>query len=411
MRRALILPFLLLGVAPGAAAQDFDACLVDFQQQARSAGLPDWIVEEVIPGLEQQKRVLELDRQQPEFVKTFAQYLNARVTKNRVEKGRELYSRHRAFLQDLTRDYGIPGHYLVAFWGLETNYGSYLGNTPTLDALATLACDERRKQFFTGELLTALALVERDSLDPEQMRGSWAGAMGHTQFMPSTYERAATDGDGDGQIDLWGSPQDALASGARFLQSLGWRRELRWGREIRLPADFDYQLAGLDTQKTLGEWSEAGIRRGDGQPLASADVSGSLLVPAGHEGPAFLVYENFRVIMGWNRSEFYALAVGHLADRIAGGGLLYRPPPEDQPAMSRADMTRLQQQLSAAGYDAGAADGILGPGTRRALSQFQRDAGLTPDGFPDPATLEALAWTSGLATTASPSASAASYCS
>jgi membrane-bound lytic murein transglycosylase B len=391
MPRPLILSALLLSLLPATAlATDFDACLGELQQQARAAGLSDWIVEELIPGLEQQSRVLELDRQQPEFVKTFAQYLNARVTKNRVEKGRELYTHHREFLRELTSEYGVPGHYLVAFWGLETNYGNYLGNMPTLDSLATLACDERRKQFFTGELLTALELVQRDNLDPAAMRGSWAGAMGHTQFMPSTYARAAVDGDGDGRIDLWGSPRDALASGARYLQSLGWQRELRWGREISLPENFDFQLAGLDSSRALREWADLGIRRGDDYPLPRIDIKGSLLVPAGHEGPAFMVYENFRVIMGWNRSEFYALSVGYLADRIAGGGLLYRPPPEDQPTLSREEMSTLQRSLSAAGYDPGPVDGILGPGTRRSLSRFQQDQGLVPDGFPGPATLEAL---------------------
>lgn len=391
MRPALYLPALLLGLAPPALAEsEFVACLGRLQLQAREAGLSDRIVEEIIPALEEQPRVIELDRQQPEFVKTFAQYLNARVTSNRVERGRELYGMHREFLRELTREYGVPGHYLIAFWGLETNYGSYLGNMPTLDSLATLACDRRRSKFFTGELLTALELVQRDHLEPEKMRGSWAGAMGHTQFMPSTYERAAVDGDGDGRIDLWGSQRDALASAARFLQSLGWKRELRWGREVRLPADFDYQLAGLDAPMPLRDWAGKGVERGDGMPLPAVDIQGAILVPAGHRGPAFVAYENFHVIMGWNRSEFYAISVGHLADRIAGGGLLYRPPPEDQPALSREEMKTLQEALAAAGYDPGTADGIIGPGTRRAISRFQQDTGMVPDGFPDPATIEAL---------------------
>lgn len=391
MRPALYLSALLLGTAPPALADgDFAACLGRLQAQAREAGLSERIVEEIIPALEEQPRVIELDRKQPEFVKTFAQYLNARVTSNRVERGRELYAEHREFLRELTGKYGVPGHYLIAFWGLETNYGSYLGKMPTLDSLATLACDTRRSTFFTGELLTALELVQRDQLEPKRMRGSWAGAMGHTQFMPSTYARAAVDGDGDGRIDLWGSHRDALASGARFLQSLGWKRELRWGREVRLPSDFDYQLAGLDTPMPLRDWASRGVDRGDGRPLPAVDIEGAILVPAGHRGPAFVAYENFHVIMGWNRSEFYAIAVGHLADRIAGGGVLYRPPPEEQPALSRTEMQALQEKLAAAGFEPGVADGIIGPGTRRAISRFQQAAGLVPDGFPDSATIEAL---------------------
>jgi membrane-bound lytic murein transglycosylase B len=390
MRRlSLALLFALQVPALSAEEAGFEACLADLQAQARSRGLAPWIVDELIPSLEQQPRVIELDRQQPEFVQTFERYFNARVTQQRVARGRELYEKHHDFLDALTRQYGIPGHYLVAFWGLETNFGGYLGNTPTLDSLATLACDQRRSKFFTSELMTALGLVERDGLDPATMRGSWAGAMGHTQFMPSTYRRAAVDGDGDGRIDLWGSPRDALASGARFLQQLGWERGLRWGREVRLPADFTYADAGLENARPLAEWAQAGVLRADGRRLPAVALKGAILVPAGHEGPAFLVYQNFHVIMGWNRSEFYALAVGHLADRIAGAGKLYNPPPR-QTALTRDDVSAMQRALAAAGHDPGGSDGILGPATRRALRGFQSDAGLIADGYPDADTLAAL---------------------
>ncbi len=386
----LIATLLLLLSGSGVAADDFQSCLAGLQERARERGIDAQIVDQVIPGLKQQPRVLELDRQQPEFIKTFAEYINARVTDKRVARGRELYARHREFLKGLTRQYGIPGHYLVAFWGLETNFGSFLGSTPTLDALATLACDQRRSEFFTGELLTALELVQRDNLEPGGMKGSWAGAMGHTQFMPSTYEKAAVDGNGDGRIDLWGTPEDALASGANFLAQLGWQRGLRWGREVILPENFDWQQVGLDTQTTIRRWAEAGLRRADGHPLPAADVDASIIVPAGHRGPAFMVYDNFRVIMGWNRSEFYALSVGHLADRIAGGGRLIQPPPEAQQALSRDAVREIQTLLSALGFDAGKTDGILGPGTRRAISRFQQQQGRVADGYPDPDTVEAL---------------------
>ncbi len=385
----LLLLALLTQAAWGQDAAGFQSCLADLQSQARDRGLAPWIVDELIPALEQQPRVIELDREQPEFVQTFERYLNARVTDKRVARGRELYEEHNDFLDSLTRQYGIPGHYLVAFWGLETNFGGYLGSTPTLDSLATLACDERRSQFFTAELLTALQLVERDGLDPNRMRGSWAGAMGHTQFMPSTYRRAAVDGDGDGQIDLYNA-RDALASGANFLQQLGWERGLRWGREARLPVDFAYATAGLDKPRPLGDWAVDGVLRADGvrlPPVARLDAA--LLVPAGHEGPAFLVYRNFHVIMGWNRSEFYALAVGHLADRIAGAAGLENPPPR-QTALTREDVAAMQRALIAVGYDPGGSDGILGPATRSALRGFQRDAGLIADGYPDDKTRAAL---------------------
>ncbi|MBT5330304.1 MAG: lytic murein transglycosylase, partial [Porticoccaceae bacterium] len=301
-----------------------------------------------------------------------------------------LYREHRDFLNELTRTYGIPGQYLVAFWGLETNFGSYLGTMSTLDSLATLACDQRRSEFFTSELMIALKLLERESLTPEEMRGSWAGAMGHTQFMPSSYWQYAVDGDGDGQINLWASEKDALASGANFLNSLGWKSEERWGREVSLPDDFPYLDTGLRKPAALSDWADMGVKRANGADLPIADMEGAILVPAGHVGPAFLVYDNFSVIMKWNRSESYAISVGHLADRISGAGGLVSPPPEDQLALTRVQLIELQESLLERGYELGTADGIMGPATRAALSEFQRDEGLIADGFPNQESLQGL---------------------
>jgi len=371
-------------------ADDFDSCLLRLQDEARSAGVSERTVANVIPGLTQQARVLELDRKQPEFVQTFGDYLAARVTEKRVTTGRERYAEYRPFLDQLTRQYGVPGHYLVAFWGLETNFGGYLGNMPTLDSLATLACDERRSKFFSSELITALQLLDRHELPVETMRGSWAGAMGHTQFMPSNYARYAVDGDGDGRVDLWNSPRDALASGANFLQQLGWERGLRWGREVTLPANFPFGRSGLEQATSLQDWRTLGVRRADGPQLPAIELEGAILVPSGSRGPAFLVYQNFHVIMRWNRSESYAIAVGHLADRIAGAGELLRQPPPDQKALNRAQTTEMQTYLEAAGYLAGGVDGIAGPATRRALRDFQREQKLVADGYPDAASLQQL---------------------
>ncbi len=349
---------------PLQASDDFQNCLGSLQERAREAGIGENVLAQVIPELSLQDRVLELDKRQPEFVQTFGAYLDARVSEERVKRGRALYERYQSFLDDLTEEYGVPGQYLVAFWGLETNFGSYLGNMPTLDSLATLACDPRRSEFFSSEFVTALRVLERETLEPGDMRGSWAGAMGHTQFMPSSYLQYAVDGDGDGKIDLWGSERDALASGANFLSQLGWEPGLRWGREVRLPEGFDYRLAGGE-RRPLREWVQKGVRRADGSPLPEAEVDARLLVPAGHEGPAFLVYDNFSVIMKWNRSEFYALSVGHLADRIAGAGTLRQPPPQQQ-ALARDQVKAMQKSLNRRGYDAGEADGVLGPATRDA---------------------------------------------
>lgn len=368
---------------------NFTACLADLQERASRENLSPKAVA-TVTTMKQQQRVLELDRKQPEFVQTFGQYLDARLSNDRIRQGRELYNRHRAFLDQLAARYGVSGQYLMAFWGLETNYGSYLGNTPTLDSLATLACDPRRGDYFSDEFLTALRVMDRESLEPGQMRGSWAGAMGHTQFMPSNYLRYAVDGDGDGRIDLWGSEKDALASGANFLKHLGWEKGVRWGREVTLSQDFDYELTGRNNTRSVSEWAALGVRNADGEVLPATDMKGSILVPAGHRGPAFLVYDNFAVIMKWNRSESYALSVGLLADRIAGGGALRQPPPADQQALSRAEVESLQLALNQRGYDAGDADGVIGPATRDAVRAFQKEAGQVSDGYPDRNVLDAL---------------------
>lgn len=377
-------------VAPEAPnpASDFPLCVTRLQQQAREEGLSETLIKGPLAQVQFVPRVIELDRRQPEFTETFSNYLNRRVTPQRVERGRELLRKHRKLLNRLLKTYGVPAQYLVAFWGLETNFGSYLGKMPTLDSLATLACDKRRSAFFTTELLEALRLLEKPGVMPP-LTGSWAGAVGHTQFMPSAYRRFAVDGDGDGKVDLWGSVPDALTSAANFLQSLGWERELRWGREVLLPADYSYDQLGLKHRRALDEWHGMGLRNAFGGDIPVADIKAALLLPAGAAGPAFLVYDNFNVIMGWNRSEFYALAVGHLADRINGAGRLKRTPP-DLPRLSLEKVRALQTQLNAAGFETGEPDGIVGPATRYAIRAFQQARGLIADGYPSEAVFGAL---------------------
>ena len=384
--------FYVLVCADMVMAQDaeFAQCLSGLQQRARSEQLSTHAVDEVLANLKQQMRVLELDRSQPEFTQTFADYFQQRVTAERIERGQELLDQHQAFLADLTRKYGVPGRYLVAFWGLETNFGSYLGKMPTLDSLATLACDERRSEFFTNELMHALSLLERESLTPEEMRGSWAGAMGHTQFMPSAYRLHAIDGDGDGHVNLWRSERDALASGANFLVNLGWQKGQRWGREVLLPDDFPYVKTGLNNSQPVTYWRGMGVSFANGNPIPDIDMQASVLVPAGHSGPAFLVYPNFDVILRWNRSEYYALAVGVLADRLIGAGPLVRSPSSDEAALSRNAVENMQRQLKDLGFDAGEIDGVLGSMTQSALREFQASTGMIADGYPDRETLCAL---------------------
>lgn len=369
---------------------EFEICISELQHRARSEKLSAQVVDEVLVKLKRQQRVLELDRSQPEFTQTFADYFHRRVTPERIERGKALLNQYDPFLSDLTRKYGVPGRYLVAFWGLETNFGSYLGKMPTLDCLATLACDQRRSEFFTKELMQALALLERESLSPAEMRGSWAGAMGHTQFMPSTYRNYATDGDDDGQVNLWRSERDALASGANYLENLGWQKGQRWGREVLLPEDFPYAMTGLNNSRPLAYWRDLGVSFANGATIPDIDMLASVLVPVGHSGPAFLVYPNFHVILQWNRSEHYALAVGLLADRLIGAGPLVRSPSTEEAVLSRNAVENMQRQLNHLGFNAGEIDGFFGSMTQSALREFQASNGMIADGYPDRTTLCAL---------------------
>ena len=386
----LLLVCLIFPDMSRAEPSNFGECLGRLQQLARERQLPEWIVEDIVGQLKYQARVMELDRKQPEFIQTFEQYYRNRVTPGRVERGRELYARHQNLLLKLTRQYGVPGHYLIAFWGMETNFGSYLGKMPTLDSLATLACDDRRGDFFATELITALRLLERDKLSTAQMRGSWAGAMGHVQFMPSTYHRFAVDGNADGQVDLWGSSEDALTSAANYLSQLGWQSGERWGRQVLLPEGFDYGQTGMSNPQPLSYWRELGVLRADRRELPELPLETTILAPMGHLGPAFVLYRNFSVIMRWNRSHAYALSIGLLADSIAGAPGLPATVFHPVPTLNRQLIEQLQAALNAKGFATGEPDGVIGPATRSALRQFQASIGLIADGFPDAKTLAAL---------------------
>ena len=367
----------------------FAECKARLQEQAITAGVSSKTASEVMSEVKHLARVIELDRRQPEFTTTFADYLNRRVNDARVSKGRELLKEHQELLARVTRETGVPAPYLVAFWGLETNFGSYFGKMPVPSSLTTLACDPRRSTFFTEQLIAALRIIDEGAIPADQMEGSWAGAMGHVQFMPTVFLKHAVDADGDGRRDLWNSLPDAMMSAGRFLESMNWNGDYRWGREVLLPENFDYSLAD-GRRLPLKEWREMGITDAFGNALAREPIDAALVVPAGHRGPAFLAYDNFRVIMGWNRSEFYAIAVGHLADRIAGAGKLHYPPPVDAPALSRDNIISLQKALQQKGYEPGKPDGIMGPATRSAIRQFQAANNLVADGYPGEAVLAQL---------------------
>ncbi|WP_291819890.1 lytic murein transglycosylase [Marinobacter sp.] len=368
---------------------DFQSCVAGLKDKALQAGISPKTTDEVLSSVTFLDRVIELDRRQPEFTTTFTDYLGKRVNEARISKGRELLREHRELLDRVTRATGVPGPYLVAFWGLETNFGSYFGKMPVPSSLATLACDPRRSTFFTEQLMAALRIIEEGAITSDQMEGSWAGAMGHVQFMPTVFLKHAVDADGDGRRDLWNSLPDAMMSAGRFLESMGWNGDYRWGREVVLPAGFDYSKAD-GRRLPLEAWRQMGITDAFGNPLAREPIDAKLIVPAGHRGPAFLAYHNFDVIMGWNRSEFYAIAVGHLADRVASAGGLQNPPPEDLPALSRDQIIQLQETLNELGYDSGKADGIMGSATRSAIRAYQQDQQMVADGYPGTKLLEKL---------------------
>jgi membrane-bound lytic murein transglycosylase B len=367
----------------------FQEWLYSFRLEAKNQGIQQRTLDATLAGLSLNPRIIELDRRQPEFTQTFWRYLSRRVSPDRIRRGRELLQKHGALLKRIEKRYGVPPRFLVSFWGLESNFGDYTGKMSVIRSIATLAYNPRRRRFFTGELISALRIIERGDMAPT-VKGSWAGAMGQTQFMPSTYLRYAVDGDGDGRRDLWGSLADIFSSSSNFLAKVGWKREQTWGREVRLPAGFKFELSGLKNRRPLSEWQTLGIRRTDGRNLPTIDVKAALVLPAGYKGPAFLVYRNFRTIMIWNRSIYYAIAVGRLADRIIGMGALTAKPPADDVPLSRAQVKTMQQRLTALGLDVGVADGVVGSKTRQAIKSFQRLAKMPPDGYPTLGLIEAL---------------------
>lgn len=373
----LLLPLPLLAAEP---EPDFSAWLSEFRVEAAAQGLSAATLDAALAGLQPIPKVLELDQRQPELVEPFWTYLDKRVTSQRVERGRALMKEHAALLAEVEARHGVPAAVLVAFWGLETRYGGYLGDFPTLGALATLAYDPRRAAFFRSELLHALRILDAGDATPAEMKGSWAGAMGQMQFMPGTYRKYALDGDGDGRRNLWTSLPDAFHSAAHFLRGLGWEPGQLWGREVRLPPDFTCEQAPPGQKRRVRDWAALGVTQADGAPLPASDMDAALLLPQGRAGPAFLIYRNFEIILGWNRSNHYALTVGILADRLLG-----LPEPRlgrgaDNRPMSRDEVWEVQSLLALAGFEPGEPDGVMGPRTREALRAYQKALGLPADG-------------------------------
>jgi len=397
LRRSLIALLTIVGLAATAAdgsalaePSAFQDWLQDVRREAAAAGISSATLDAALSDLAPIERIVELDRRQPEYTQTFWAYLDKRVTPERIARGRALLAEHGDLLARVQARYGVQARFLVAFWGLESNFGDYTGGFPVIGALATLAYDERRSDFFRRELLNALRILDAGHVTPAAMQGSWAGAMGQVQFMPSTFVSYAVDFDGDGRRDIWNSLPDIFASAANYLSQIGWQGDVIWGREIRLPQDFDWELAAQSERKPLAAWAALGVRRADGGPLPEGDIEAAIVLPAGHAGPAFLVYDNFSAILTWNRSLLYALSVGHLADRLVGAGPLLAERPAIETPLSRAQVEELQALLMRLGFDPGTPDGVVGSKTRAALRAFQRDSRLAPDGYPTPEVLQAL---------------------
>lgn len=372
-----------------AERESFSRWLDEFTTYAQRQGISPATLESAMADLAYQPRIIELDRYQPEFTRAIWTYLDSAVSDTRIENGREKLAANRESAEQAETRYGVPSAILTAIWGVESNYGSNFGDFKTLEALATLGYEGRRHAFAREQLLAALRIIEQGDIAPERMRGSWAGAMGHTQFIPTSFLAYAVDGDGDGRRDIWGSIDDVMASTANYLKANGWRRGEPWGMEVQLPSDFDYSQTGLSNRDTSAFWREQGLESIGGEPLPSLD-SASVIAPAGASGPAFLVGHNFRVIMRYNNATSYALAVALLADRIEGKPGIVGDWPRSLEPLSRAQTRALQEALNRLGFDAGTPDGIMGPNTRGALRLWQRDQGETPDGFASVELLERL---------------------
>jgi len=380
----------LLSTSIFANSHSFENFLNNVRQIAIEQGVSKSTIDKAFFELSPNLDILEADRKQAEFSQNFWLYINKRVNQTRLNNGYDTLKQNISLLNKVSQKYGVPNYILVSFLGLESNYGTYTGKLSLIQSLATLAFDPRRSDFFTRELVALLKLIDKGKI-PIDAKGSWAGAMGAVQFMPSNVQAYAVDADKDGIVDLWNSQEDIYSSAANFLKHLGWKKGQKWGREVTIPKNFDYLLTGLQNKKKVTDWGLLGILKANGSALPNSTMEGSLIVPMGHRGPAFLVYQNFSVILGWNQSQLYALSVGYLGDRIKGQGRL-RAKPLDEPLLSKEDILSIQKTLNILGYDAGVADGVLGPKTREAARQFQSDIGMVADGYVGYELLQKFQW-------------------
>lgn len=380
----------------GAKAEpaDFERWLNSFRAEAAAAGISESVLDEALSGLAINPRVYELNDNQPEFSRGIWDYLDGAVSATRVNNGKTKYLENQRLFTLIENAYGVDEEIVAAIWGLESSYGAIMGNHDTIQALATLAFEGRRTGYGRSQLIGALKIIQHGYAGRNELKGSWAGAMGHTQFIPTTYLAYAVDHDGDGRRDIWSNLGDVFASTANYLSVSGYRAGDPWGLEVKLPAGFDYSLADSDIKKAVVEWAAGGVEAIRGPGLIERfdpNMRGRLIIPAGARGPAFLVFDNFGAILKYNRSTAYALAVSLLSEEIAGrsGAIVASWPRDDRP-LSLDERKALQQALKDRGFDPGPVDGIIGAGTKSALRAWQKQSGLPADGYASATILDAL---------------------
>jgi len=373
-----------------AAAADFGNCIAALWPDAERRGITRTNYLRFTAGLTPDLSIMDKLDAQPEFNKTTWDYLDLLVSDDRIAHGQDLLAQYAPTFAAMERTYGVDRYIVAAIWGVESNYGTMIGDRPVLRSTATLACVGRRRDYFRGEFLSALEILQRGDIAPDRLIGSWAGAFGPTQFMPTSFLRYAVDFDGDGRRDVVDSIPDVIASTANNLRMDGWIPGQTWGYEVTLPRHFNYLLAETSRQMSVRQWESLGIRRANAEPFPRPAERAGLLLPAGARGPAFLMPQNFRVIMKYNPAEAYALATGHLADRLRGGGPLVHPWPRDERVLTLQERYQMQQLLAQRGFKIGEPDGFIGPQTRFAIRNFQESIGQIPDGFASSEVLDRL---------------------
>lgn len=372
------------------AAANFDNCVAAMWPDASRRNISQASFQRFTAGLEPDLRIMDLMDSQPEFTKAIWDYLDILVNDNRLAKGREILAKYKPQFDAAEKAYGVDRYIVASIWGIESNYSTQMGDRSVLNSTATLACIGRRQSYFRDEFLSALEILHRGDLRPEQMRGSWAGAFGPTQFMPTAFKRYAVDADGDGRRDVVDNPADLIASTANNLKKDGWQTGASWGYEVVMPQNFNYMLADRAKAMTISQWEQLGLKRAGGKPFPNPADKAYVLAPAGAEGPGFLMLQNFRVIMKYNPAEAYAMAIGHFADRLRGGAPFVQPWPRQERVLSRAERLELQQLLARRGFYKGTPDGQFGGQTREALRGFQASIGTPADGFASSEVLERL---------------------